>query len=99
MAGALSAQVTQVVGLSSLGFAHSAEVLVMLVLGGAGRLWVAIVGTVVFMTVHHVAAAADPLRWMFVIGAMLLAVVLAFPGGLTGAAVALWARWRPGDSR
>jgi branched-chain amino acid transport system permease protein len=94
VAGALSAQVTQVVGLSSLGFAHSAEVLVMLVLGGVGRLWGAIAGTAVFMLVHHVAAAADPLRWMFVIGAMLLVVVLVFPGGITGGIASLWTRWR-----
>lgn len=83
MAGAISAQVTQVVGLSSLSFSLSAEVLVMLVLGGTGRLWGALIGTLVFMTVHHYAAAVDPLRWMLVIGIMLVVVVLAIPGGIT----------------
>jgi branched-chain amino acid transport system permease protein len=87
IAGALSAQITQVVGLSSLGFAHSAEVLVMLVLGGTGRLYGALVGTVVFMVVHHFAAAVDPFRWMFVIGGLLLVVVLFMRGGITGALV------------
>lgn len=82
MAGAISAQVTQVVGLSSLSFSLSAEVLVMLVLGGTGRLWGALLGTLIFMTVHHYAAAIDPLRWMLVIGVMLLVVVLAIPGGI-----------------
>ena len=85
VAGAISAQVTQVVGLSSLSFVHSAEVLVMLVLGGTGRLWGAIVGTAVFMIVHHYAAAVDPLRWMLFIGVLLLAVVLIMPGGITAA--------------
>jgi len=85
IAGALSAQITQVVGLTSLGFAHSAEVLVMLVLGGTGRLWGALAGTLVFMVVHHFAAAVDPFRWMFVIGALLLVVVLFMRGGITGA--------------
>src|SRR5690606_30693193 len=37
IAGALMAQTTQVVGLSSLGFTWSAEALVMLVLGGMGH--------------------------------------------------------------
>lgn len=92
VAGALSAQITQVVGLSSLGFAHSAELLVMLVLGGTGRLWGALAGTVVFMVVHHFAAAADPFRWMFVIGGLLLVVVLFMRGGITGALLALAAR-------
>ena len=89
LAGALSAQITQVVGLTSLGFAHSAEVLVMLVLGGTGRLWGALVGTLVFMVVHHYAAAADPFRWMFVIGGLLLVVVLFMRGGITGALATL----------
>lgn len=86
VAGALSAQITQVVGLNSLSFSHSAEVLVMLVLGGIGRLWGAVAGAAVFMLVHHYAAAADPLRWMLVIGILLLVVVLAMPGGLWGGA-------------
>jgi len=90
VAGALSAQITQVVGLSSLGFAHSADVLVMLVLGGTGRLWGALAGTVVFMLVHHAAANVDPFRWMLMIGVMLVVVVMALPGGLSGAAVRLW---------
>lgn len=85
IAGAVMAQTTQVVGLSSLGFTWSAEALVMLVLGGMGRLWAGIVGTVLFMTVHHFASAIDPFKWMFVIGGMLVAVVLVFPGGLAQA--------------
>lgn len=101
-AGALSAQITQVVGLSSLGFAHSADALVMLVLGGTGRLWGAIVGTVAFMLVHHLAADADPFRWMLTIGCMLMAVVLLLPGGISGALVALVRRAShsklPGDA-
>lgn len=84
IAGALSAQITQVVGLNSLAFSHSAEVLVMLVLGGIGRLWGALIGAAVFMFVHHFAAAADPFRWMLVIGLMLLTVVLLIPGGICG---------------
>lgn len=90
VAGALSAQITQVVGLSSLGFNHSAEVLVMLVLGGTGRLWGAILGTAAFMLVHHLAANVDPFRWMLVIGCMLMIVVLAMPGGISGTAHRIW---------
>lgn len=85
VAGAVMAQTTQVVGLSSLGFTWSAEALVMLVLGGMGRLWGAVFGTVLFMLVHHFASAFDPFKWMFVIGGLLVAVVLVFPGGLVQA--------------
>lgn len=82
LAGAVSAQTVQVVGLNSLGFTMSAEALVMLVLGGTGRLWGALAGTLIFMVIHHSAAELDPIRWMLFIGAMLVAVVLFVPGGL-----------------
>ena len=56
----------------------------MLVLGGLGRLYGALIGTAVYMIVHHVAAVADPYNWMFVIGALLIGVVLLAQGGLLG---------------
>ena len=83
LAGALSAQTVQVVGLTSLSVTYSAEILVMLVLGGTGRLWGALVGTVVFTLIHHYASSIDPERWMLVIGLILVGIVLFLPGGLT----------------
>ena len=44
VAGALLAQTTQFVGLDVLGFERSAELLIMLVLGGTGRLYGAFIG-------------------------------------------------------
>lgn len=79
IAGALSAQVNQIVGLDTLGFELSAEALVMLVLGGAGTLYGAVAGTAVFMTVHHVASAINPYHWLFIIGGMLVVLVLVTP--------------------
>lgn len=89
IAGAITAQTVQVVGLNTLSFTLSAEALVMLVLGGTGRLWGALVGTLVFMMIHHSAAEFDPFRWMFVIGGMLIVVVLFLPGGIVNAIAAL----------
>ena len=82
VAGALAAQVTAVVGLESFGFALSAEAVIMLVLGGTGRLYGALIGTAVFMIVHHVASSVDPFNWLFIIGFMVLGVVFFVPGGL-----------------
>jgi branched-chain amino acid transport system permease protein len=76
LSGAMSAQVNQIVGLDSLGFTLSAESLVMLVLGGAGTLYGAIAGTVIFMSVHHAAASINPYHWLFIIGGMLCTLVL-----------------------
>jgi branched-chain amino acid transport system permease protein len=78
-AGALSAQTNAIVGLDSLSFALSAEILVMLILGGAGRLHGAVAGAVVFSLLHHTAASINPYHWLFVIGAALMAVVLVPP--------------------
>lgn len=84
-AGAAGAVTSGIVGLDSVSFSWSAEALVMVVLGGVGRLYGAIVGTVAFMTIHHILSAADPFRWMLVIGGMLVAIVLFLPGGIASA--------------
>jgi len=75
LAGGITAQVNQIVGLDSLGFELSAEALVMLVLGGSGNLVGGIVGTALFSGIHHFAATANPFHWLFVIGVLLMVVV------------------------
>lgn len=83
--GALSAITTQVVGLDSLGFERSADALVMLVLGGAGHLYGALLGTLVFMLFQNQVSAVSPFHWLMLVGALLIAVVLVAPRGLAGA--------------
>ncbi|WP_457092851.1 branched-chain amino acid ABC transporter permease [Microvirga sp. P5_D2] len=84
MGGALAAISTQVVGLDSVSFELSANALVMLVLGGLGTLYGALIGTVIFMGFEHVVSAINPFHWMTMVGALLIAVVLAAPSGLSG---------------
>lgn len=84
MGGALAAISTQVVGLDSVSFELSANALVMLVLGGLGTLYGALIGTVIFMGFEHVVSAINPFHWMTMVGALLIAVVLAAPDGLSG---------------
>lgn len=90
--GALSAISTQVVGLDSLSFTLSAEALVMLVLGGVGSLYGAMIGTVVFMLFEDTLSAANPFHWLTIVGALLIAVVLFAPKGLYGTGLALAGR-------
>lgn len=89
VAGGLLAQTTQFVGLDTLGFARSADVLIMLVLGGVGRLYGAIIGTAVFMIAQDLLAGVDPLYWQFWLGMALVAFVLFARGGILGALEAL----------
>lgn len=83
MGGALAAISTQVVGLDSVSFELSANALVMLVIGGLGTLYGALIGTVIFMGFEHVVSSFNPFHWMTLVGALLIAVVLAAPGGLS----------------
>jgi branched-chain amino acid transport system permease protein len=82
--GALAAVTTGVVGLDSVSFERSAEALVMLVLGGTGSLYGALIGTVVFQLFEHIVSAANPFHWMTLVGLLLIAVVLFLPSGLQG---------------
>jgi branched-chain amino acid transport system permease protein len=92
--GALNAISTQVVGLDSLSFTTSAEALVMLVLGGTGSLYGALIGTVTFMWFEDFVSAANPFHWLTIVGALLIAVVLFAPKGLYGTAAQLLDRFR-----
>ena len=94
IAGALLAQTTQFVGIDTLGFPRSAELLVMLVLGGAGRLYGGLVGAAIFMIAQDWLSGIDPVYWQFWIGFFLVAIVLFARGGILGGADALRARWR-----
>jgi len=84
VAGALLAQTTQFVGIDTLGFQRSAEVLIMLVLGGTGRLYGAILGTAIFMIAQDVLAGRDPVYWQFWLGLFLVAFVLFTRAGILG---------------
>ena len=91
MAGALLTQVNQFVGLNVLGFEVSGELLVMLILGGVGRLYGAFVGPAVYLVAQDYLAKQFPEYWYFGIGALLIVVVLFAPGGILG----LIDKWLP----
>ena len=84
VAGALAAQTTGFVGLEVLSFERSVSALVMLVLGGAGRLYGAFVGSLLFMLLQSVFADLDPAHWQFWMGAMVMFVAFFARGGVLG---------------
>jgi len=83
-AGALLAQTTETVSLETLGFQRSADVLVILILGGAGRLYGGIVGAIVYMIARDQFSGNNPQYWYFWIGLLLVAVVIFLPNGILG---------------
>jgi branched-chain amino acid transport system permease protein len=85
VAGGLLAQTTQFVGLDVFGFPRSADLMIMLVLGGTGRLYGGLVGATVFMIAHHYLSDMNPLYWQFWLGLLLVVVVMFARGGILGA--------------
>jgi branched-chain amino acid transport system permease protein len=93
IAGALLTQTTETVSLDSLDLGRSADVLVMLVLGGPGRLYGGLVGAVVYMVARDQFSGVAPQYWYFWIGILLVAVVMFLPSGILGGLARLAARW------
>jgi branched-chain amino acid transport system permease protein len=84
IAGALLAQTTETVSLEALGFQRSADVLVILILGGTGRLYGGLVGAIIFMVARDQFSGNTPQFWYFWIGMLLIAVVMFLPNGILG---------------
>jgi branched-chain amino acid transport system permease protein len=98
VAGALLTQTTQFVSIDVLSFPRSAELLLILVLGGTGSLYGAMLGAVVFMTVHHLLSGLNPQYWQFWLGLVLIFVVLFARDGIMGALRRLAKRFNIGQS-
>ena len=84
VAGGLFAQSNAFVTLSALSFERSAGVLIMLILGGRGRLYGAFVGTTVYLLLEDRLAQLSPEFWQFGIGLLLVLTVLFARRGLLG---------------
>jgi branched-chain amino acid transport system permease protein len=94
LAGALLTHTTQFVGLGVLGFELSGELMVMLILGGVGRIYGAFVGPLVYLLAQDYLAKQFPEYWYFGIGVMLVFVVLFARGGVLGIIDTLLTRLR-----
>jgi branched-chain amino acid transport system permease protein len=84
IAGALLTQTTQFVALQALSFQLSGTVLIMLILGGVGRLYGAFIGAPLYMIAQDQLARDDPAYWLFWIGLLLVVVVMFARGGVLG---------------
>ena len=85
IAGALLAQTTQFVSIDVFSFNRSADVMVMLIVGGTGVLYGGLIGAAVFTLAYHYLSSLNPVYWQFWLGAFLIAIVLFGRGGVLGA--------------
>jgi len=84
VAGALFTQANGYVNLAVLGLERSAGVMIVLILGGYGRLYGAFVGAFAYMVLEHVLAKAYPTAWQLGVGLTLVAVALFARNGVIG---------------
>lgn len=75
-AGALLAQTTGFASLDVFSLERSADVMLMLVIGGVGWLYGGLAGAVVFKLLHDVISNITPQYWTFWIGLFLVVLVL-----------------------
>jgi branched-chain amino acid transport system permease protein len=76
IAGALLTQTTQFVGLDVLSFQRSADVMLVVIIGGAGYLYGGLIGALGFKFLQDWLSALTPQYWHFWIGLILVALVL-----------------------
>jgi branched-chain amino acid transport system permease protein len=75
-AGALLAQTTGFASLDVLEFHRSADVMLALIIGGAGWLWGGLVGAIAFKLLHDLISAVTTQYWTFWIGLVLVVLML-----------------------
>ncbi len=97
IAGGLLAQTTEFVALDVLSFERSGDVLIMLILGGTGRLYGAFLGAPVYMILQDQLARLSPEYWLLGIGGLLVATVLHAPDGILGLVERYGLRARRGE--
>ncbi|MEA2884480.1 MAG: branched-chain amino acid transport system permease protein [Bradyrhizobium sp.] len=90
IAGALFTQTTALASLDVFSFERSADLMLVLVIGGTGYLYGGLIGAVVFKMLQEVFSTLTPQYWQFWIGLVLVVIVL-----LGRARMHRWALWLP----
>ena len=83
LAGALYADLNRFVSPAMFDWHTSGQIMVLVILGGTGRLWAPVAGAGLWVAIEHLLGGTWP-YWQIALGGLLLAVVLALPGGLIG---------------
>jgi branched-chain amino acid transport system permease protein len=88
VAGGIWAQANAYVNLGTLGLDRAATVVIILVLGGHGRLYGAFAGAVAYMALSHYLSKIYPTAWQLGLGLLLVLIALFARNGLLGIAAA-----------
>jgi branched-chain amino acid transport system permease protein len=94
VAGALWAQANAYVNMSTFSLDRAATVLIILVLGGYGRLYGAFIGAVAYMVLSHYLAKIYPTAWQLGLGLMLVFIAMFARNGILGLVDNIAAKFR-----
>jgi branched-chain amino acid transport system permease protein len=83
LAGALFADLNGFVSPAMLGWYTSGEIMILVILGGVGRLFGPVAGAILFVGMEHLLGGLTE-HWQLLLGLILLGVVLFARGGLVG---------------
>ncbi|MGA8552571.1 MAG: branched-chain amino acid ABC transporter permease [Stellaceae bacterium] len=92
ISGALVAQTTGLVALDSLGLERSGTILIMLIIGGVGRLYGAFIGVPFYMIAQDRFSTVEPVYWYFWVGLLMVLLASFARGGVLGLIDQLWRR-------
>jgi branched-chain amino acid transport system permease protein len=90
IAGALFTQTTALASLDVFSFERSADLMLVLVIGGTGYLYGGLIGAIVFKMLQEFFSNLTPQYWQFWIGLVLVVIVL-----VGRARLHRWALWMP----
>jgi len=90
IAGALFTQTTALASLDVFAFERSADLLLVLIIGGTGYLYGGLIGAVVFRMLQEVFSTITPQYWQFWIGVVLVVIVM-----VGRARLHRWVLWLP----
>jgi len=90
IAGALFTQTTALASLDGFSFERSADLMLVLVIGGTGYLYGGLIGAVVFRMLQEFFSTITPQYWQFWIGLVLVVIVL-----MGRERMHRWALWAP----
>lgn len=94
LAGFLLANATEFVSPAYMSWQRSGELIIMVLFGGLGTLYGAIVGAASYLLLEEVLAGFTE-NWKLIFGPLLVLIVLFARGGLTGLATSIKARLKP----
>ena len=90
VAGVLYVHFNGFISPEGVGFGASGLLWLMLIIGGRGTLWGAVIGSAVILGLQYYSGVFTPERWPLIMGACMVAVIMFYRGGIMPHVTNLW---------